>query len=166
MFVTWVRRGLSPVCYDFEGDGRPLGSLTWVSRSGSAAIADLAGQIFILRKGGFIRPRLVVETVASGILARASLPSMAKSGNIRFADGKRFSFRINESLEWLGREGEKLARIAPPNRDGVSGMLLRVHEGDGSLAMTLIVAGLYIQHTLGAGERKGSWRSGRIGGLL
>ena len=143
--MTWVQRGISPPSYELLCDGKSLGSLGWVEESSTAALMEAAGRFFILRKAGLLSQRVVVETLTKRTVARISLPSLARSGQLRLPRGERYSFAFNGSLEWTDSRGRFVARVGP---DAGRGEVTENHQ----VPLLLFFAGWYLHRTLGKGS--------------
>jgi hypothetical protein len=149
--MTWVQRGLSPPSYELLCDGKSLGSLGWVEESSTAALMEAAGRFFILRKAGLLSQRVVVETLTKTTVARISLSSLTRSGQLRLPRGERYSFAFNGSLEWTDAHGRLLARVGAGAEKGEV-----TENATVQVPLLLFFAGWYLHRTLG----KGNGRSG------
>lgn len=148
--MTWIQRGLSPPLYELLCNGKSLGSLGWVQESSTAAVMEAAGRVFVLRKAGLLRQCVVVETLTKKTIAKISLPSLAKSGQLRLSQGESYSFALDGSLEWTDSRGRFLARLAPAAENG---QVTENSTEQFQVPLLLLFAGWYLHRTLGKNVR-------------
>lgn len=144
MVFTWVRTGLSPLNYELLCDGRPVGTLAWLRGPRTAALAETAGRILVLRRKGLLRQQIVVETISEEVVARGSLPPLGKVGYLHSTDGKRYNFRLSDTLEWLDSRGEVLARIPLSEEDVPTGAIVDDAYTGRPVPLILMFVGWYI----------------------
>jgi hypothetical protein len=93
------------VCYELCSDGKVFGSISCPPGSRGAVLAELLGQLLVMKKRGYLRQTVVLETVAEQEVARLSLDRLKRRGSLQRADGKRFDFRILGKLDWRSPRG-------------------------------------------------------------
>lgn len=147
--MTWVQRGLSPPLFELLYDGKSLGSLGWVQKSSTAAVMEAAGRVLVLRKAGLLRQHVIVETLTKKTIARISLPSLAKSGQLRLSGGGSYSFALDGSLEWTDSRGRFLARVAHASGNGE---VTENSTEEFPVPLLLLFAGWYLHRTIGRYE--------------
>jgi|WetSurMetagenome_2_1015567.scaffolds.fasta_scaffold221422_2 hypothetical protein len=98
--------------YDLSSDGRVFGSITCAPEAEGALLADCLGQLLVLRKRGYFRQTLVLETVAEEEIARFSLGPLRRRGNLQTIDGKKLVFRISGRVDWHTAHGEFSGRVS------------------------------------------------------
>ena len=142
--IVWIKRDHSPPSFELRVEGRPIGTLTWLTGSPDTAVADTPGKILVFRKKGILRQRVVVETIAEKEIARASLSMFGTSGVLRIRTGEQFRFEARTHLDWLDGNGNHLARITHKLQSVLEGGYVENQGYDGTIPLILLFLGWYI----------------------
>jgi hypothetical protein len=85
-----------------------FGSISCAPSAEGALLAEFLGQLLVLKRRGYFRPVVILETVAEKEIARLSLDFLGRRGSLHTVDGKKFSFRLSGKVDWRTAQGDFL----------------------------------------------------------
>jgi hypothetical protein len=129
MTISPPRSAPHPILsYDLRSDGRVFGSISYAPSADGALLADCLGELLVLRKRGYFRQILILETLGEEEVARLSFGPLGRRGNLQTTDGRRFVFSISGDVDWRTPRGEFSGRVrALPGETTADGEIRQNH---------------------------------------
>jgi hypothetical protein len=118
----------SIVSYDLCSDGKVFGSISCAPTMEGALLAEFLGRLLVLKRRGYLRQMIVLETIAEEEVARFSLNFLGKRGILETTEGKRFNFQLSGKVDWHSAHGDFLGRAkAIPGENDIAGEIHQDH---------------------------------------
>jgi hypothetical protein len=118
----------SIVSYDLCSDGKVFGSISYSPAVEGALLAEFLGRLLVLKRRGYFRQTVVLETVAEKEIARLSMDLRGRRGSLQTVEGRKFTFRLSGRMDWSSAHGDFRGRAEViPGENDVAGEIRQDH---------------------------------------